>query len=53
MVNATVRFAEATERLDNNRWRTEKRKAGGSDRQDGGSEDSDEEVEGGERRDRD
>ena len=53
MVNATIRFAEATERLNNNRWRHREEEDRGSDRQGGSSGGSDEEVEDGERRDRD
>lgn len=50
MVNATNTFAEATERLDNNTWRRKEDEDRGSDRQDGSSEESNEEGEGGERR---
>ena len=50
MVNATIRFAEATERLDNNRWKHREEEDRASDRQDGDSEESDEGGEGRERR---
>lgn len=53
MVNATIRFAEATERLDYNRWRYEEEEDRISERQEVDSELSDGEAERGERRDAD
>ena len=50
--NATIGFAEATGRLNNNRWRHREEDDGRSNRQNWSSEESDEEAEGGEGRDR-
>lgn len=53
MVNATIRFAETTERLDHNRWRYEEEEDRISERQEADSDLSDGEAQRGERRDAD